>query len=292
MNDLIKSSFNSISPSAKWLLLNKALTKIPFAKEAVELIWNKQNPILPKENELSTNLILRLIYFETRYWSINEALDEMGINNILEFSSGYSFRGLDLCKNSNIYYIDTDLPRLLKDKKKLLQKLIDNYCPYSTNNLILKELNVLDEKAFFNIIRQFPDGPIIIANEGLLAYLDYNQKQELCSIINKILKEKDGYWVTADIHIKRDENSRFTIDIFDDTGKKFMKMHKIEENKFESFESAENFFYNCGFEIYKKIEPSTARVSSRKFLSKIPRSQLEILKNRKRTRETWILAPL
>ncbi len=291
MSKLKESHFDSISPSAKWLLLNKALTSIPFAKEAVELIWNKQNPILPKDNELTTDLILRLIYFETRYWSINEAVEALGIHNIFEFSSGYSFRGLDLCKNPDIYYVDTDLPRLVKNKKEILQKLVKNYCSYPTNNLVLQELNVLDEKAFLDIIHQFPKGPIIIVNEGLLVYLDNDQKQKLCSTINKILKDRNGYWVTADINIKTDENSGLTIDIFGDQAKKFLTEHNVEKNRFESFESAEDFFNNCGFKIYKKIEPPPAQVSSREYLSKIPRSYLEKLKNRKKIRETWILSP-
>ena len=290
MNESLRSSFNSISPSAKWLLLNKGLTKIPFAKEAVEVIWNNNNPDLFKENEFTKNIILRLIYFEIRYWSINEAIEELGIHNILEFSSGYSFRGLDLCKNPDIYYVDTDLPRLLKKKEKVLHELVNKYVSYSTSNLIMQELNVLDENAFFEITHQFPEGPIVIANEGLLVYLDIEQKRRLCSNIHKILKERGGYWVTADINIKKDENSSLNIDIFDDRGKNFLEIHNVEENKFKNYEVAENFFNDCRFNVYKKIEPNPARISSRKYLSKIPRDILEQLKNRKKTRQTWILA--
>ncbi|MFX1355646.1 MAG: hypothetical protein ACFFA8_00035 [Promethearchaeota archaeon] len=48
-------------------------------------------------------------------------------------------------------------------------------------------------------------------------------------------------------------------------------------------------FADCGFEIYKKIEVPPIKVSSRKWLSKVPKYILEELKSRTKTRETWIL---
>lgn len=285
----LKSTFDSISPSAKSLLLTKAFTNIPFAKEAIELIWREDSPQFAQEYLSSLEFILRLIHFETRYWSIDKALSEIGIKNILEFSSGYSFRGLSLCKNPEVLYIDTDLPLLLENKKLLVQELAKNYCSYPIKNLFLQELNVLDENAFIEVIHLLPSGPVAIVNEGLLVYLDDGQKRKLCTNIHKILNDLGGYWITADIYIKKDEQFPFTIDIFDKQGKEFLTKHNVEENKFESFESAEIFFANCGFEILKKIEVSPTQISSRRLLSKIPRSKLEDLKGRKKTRETWIL---
>ena len=289
MDVSFNSAFDSIIPSAKSLLLTKALTTIPFAKEAVELIWGEKSLQLAQEKVSSIGFILRLIHFETRYWSIDEALSELGIKNIIEFSSGFSFRGLSLCKNPEVYYIDTDLPHLLENKNIIVQELAKRYCNYPIDNLFLEELNVLDEEAFIKLIYLFPPGPVAIVNEGFLVYLDKEQKRKLCTIIHKILNERGGFSITADIYIKKDKQSAFTVDIFDEKGLEFLSQHNVEENKFESFKSAETFFASCGFEIYKKIEVPPAKVSSRKFLSKIPRSELKVLKNRKKTRETWIL---
>lgn len=289
MKESFNSGFDSISPSAKSLLLTKALTSIPFAKEAINLIWSKTQPRFAQEKISTVEFISRLIHFETRHWSIDEALSKIGMNNILEFSSGYSFRGLFLCKNPKVHYIDTDLPQLLENKKIIVQKLAKIYCNYPIDNLIMQELNVLDEDAFIKKIQLFPPGPVVIVNEGLLVYLDEEEKRKLCKIIHKILSDRGGYWVTADIYIKRDKQSTFALEIFDEQGKEFLANHNVEKNKFESFQSAENFFASCGFEIHKKIEVPPAKVSSRRLLAKIPRSRLEELKNRKKTRETWIL---
>ncbi|MFX0073590.1 MAG: class I SAM-dependent methyltransferase [Candidatus Hermodarchaeota archaeon] len=286
------SSFDSISPSAKSLLLIKSLTTIPFIKEAVKLLGINKNLHHDNEKFTSYQSILRSIHFETRYWSIDEALSAINLNNILEFSSGFSFRGLSKCENSEIFYIDTDLPQILETKKKMIRELSKKYCTYAISNLKLLELNVLDKDAFTKVINQFPNGPVAIVNEGLLMYLTKEQKKELCSVLHEILQQRGGYWITADVYIKRDEQSALSFDIFSKDGRDFLTNHNVEENKFESFKSAKEFFANCGFELYKKVEVSPVKVSSRKWLRKVPRDILEELKTRTKIRETWILKPI
>ncbi|MFW9876023.1 MAG: hypothetical protein ACFFG0_23215, partial [Candidatus Thorarchaeota archaeon] len=78
---------------------------------------------------------------------------------------------------------------------------------------------------------------------------------------------------------------------YDEKGKKFISEHQVEENKFESFKAAEIFFKECGFDIHNKIEIPSRQLSSIKFLAQIPKDKLEVIKSRKKSRETWILKP-
>ena len=183
----LNPGFDSISPSAKSLLLTKALTPIPFAEEAARLIWGENSIPYSRERLSSIGFILRLIHFEKRYWSIDKALNELGIKNILEFSSGFSFRGLSMCKDPEICYLDTDLPQFMENKKIVVQKLTKKFCSYPTDNLVLKTLNVLDKKAFAECISHFSDNSLVIVNEGLLVYFNKEQKRKLCSIILNLL---------------------------------------------------------------------------------------------------------
>ncbi len=128
-------------------------------------------------------------------------------------------------------------------------------------------------------------------NEGLLVYFNKGQKIKLCSIILNLLKEREGYWITTDIYVKKEMQNETPTDFYNKQGKTFLSDHHVEENKFESFVEAENFFRDCGFDIYKKIEPSKAQISSIKLLEKIPRFKLRDIKGRKKIRETWILKP-
>ncbi len=128
-------------------------------------------------------------------------------------------------------------------------------------------------------------------NEGFLMYLKKEQKEKLYSILRDILLQRGGCWITADVYLKKDQQSTLSFDIICKGGRDFLTTHSIEEHIFDSFKSAEKFFTNCGFEIFKKIEVPSGKVSSRKWLSRVPRDILEELKSRKKARETWILKP-
>ena len=110
-------NFNTISPSAKSLLLMKGHTNIPYARQAAELIMLPEK-YLPDFNKKDLTFWARVVHFESRYWSINQLLTELPIKNILELSSGYSFRGLDKIRQDGFNYIDTDLPELIGVKKR------------------------------------------------------------------------------------------------------------------------------------------------------------------------------
>src|ERR1041385_8812827 len=115
-------NYNTISASAEMLLLTKAHTNIPFAKEAAELYTHAQN--LPQDiSDKDFTFWARLAHFESRYWTIDQLLSQLETKNILEISSGFSFRGLKAVQENDVYYIDTDLPDIIAVKKKLLAQL-------------------------------------------------------------------------------------------------------------------------------------------------------------------------
>ena len=93
----------------------KGLTTIPFAREAAQLISQGEN-YTPTYEDKDLLFCLRTAHFEGRYLSINQLLEGLGIKNILELSSGFSFRGLAAVEKEDVYYIDTDLPDLIETK--------------------------------------------------------------------------------------------------------------------------------------------------------------------------------
>jgi O-methyltransferase involved in polyketide biosynthesis len=218
----------------------KGRTDIPFAKQVSEMIY----PGISGHD-------FRLKHFENRYRSIDSMLNGLGIKNILELSSGFSFRGLETVKRKGYHYIDTDLPGVIGTKRKFLEALLDRDPGIKIEGkLETLPLNALDEKEFNDIADRFPDGEIAIVNEGLLMYLDTAEKERLCGIIHELLIKRGGYWITADIYIKY--NREMPDFVPDSRTREFHEKHRIEENKFESFDEAANFFGRMGFEIDKK----------------------------------------
>lgn len=276
--------YSSISPSARSLLLLKGLTDIPFALEAARLISPGYQP------DFSCNDLAfwgRVLHFESRYRSINQLLSAIPVKNILELSSGYSFRGLNTVVNQDIYYIDTDLPEVIHSKLNLLATLQRNGTA-PKGKLETLPLNALHEADFTAIADHFPDGEIAIVNEGLLVYLDLEEKKKLCRNIRSILQKRGGYWITADIYIKP-ENKLASL-TRNDKLEKFFKEHRIEENKFDSFDAAEAFFKNEGFVVDKEAEAEHHASGSLKyFLAIATKEQLGHLKKAGRIRASWRL---
>ena len=289
MNDSINSDFKTISPSAMSLLETRSYTSIPFAKESFKIISQYNSNEDQPNNLLSKEVLLRIIHFETRYRSIDQGLQDIGYNKILEFSSGFSFRGLDFCKNPDIQYIDTDLPNIIETKTILVSHLTTSFCDYQPRNLILKSMNALDEVEFNDMVSIFRTGPLCIVNEGLLMYLNGEQKENLCKIIHKILSEYGGYWITADIYRKGEIEGRNIDNFYKQKGKEFLEKHNVENNKFTSFADAEKFFLKCGFDILKKIDIETKKLSSFKLLFNYYPSPKDINEGREKKMETWIL---
>ena len=281
--------YSSISPSAKALLLTKGLTPIPFAREAASLLFGDDSIEQARKRIADETFLLRLIHFENRYWSVDTLLDEFGGKNILEISSGFSFRGLNRAiGNAEVFYVDTDLPEIMDIKRRLTTELLERGQFALNGTLRMETLNVLNEGAFNQIIATFPDGPLTIVNEGLLVYLDEGEKRRLCSIIHKILTERGGHWITGDIYIKTERRVGDSNDEFS----QFLKKHHVDDNKFESFEQAEEFFNSCGFEVSKKLTVVPEKLSAAKYLSPETIARLQKPGARVRVHETWAVKPL
>jgi O-methyltransferase involved in polyketide biosynthesis len=281
--------YSSISPSAKSLLLMKGLTDIPFIADAAKLVWGKDTvKNLPGLLEKET-FIKRLIHFEARYKSVDMVMELIGGKNIIELSSGYSFRGLHMTLNHpDVFYADTDLPEVIEIKADLTTQFIEQQQLELQGELLTLPLNALDEGEFRKITGLLPPGPVNIVNEGLLMYLNTVEKEKLCKIIHRILKERGGYWITADIYVRKDIKLTSGNDMFN----RFLEAHNVEENKFESFEQAEQFFYKQGFRIHHKAGPVWHHLSALKYMEQDQLTQLVQQAGKLgKIRETWALIP-
>jgi O-methyltransferase involved in polyketide biosynthesis len=247
----------------------KGHTPIPFAKEASRLL-EKHSIASMKENlDEQFYYWMRVFHFEARYASINVLLEDIRPQNILELSSGYSFRGLDYCINHHAHYIDTDLPQVVDLKINLEKELIGDDSIFK-GKLETLPLNALDEQSFDEIVARFNNSPLTIVNEGLLMYLNTGEKKKLCHIIRKHLVQKGGYWITADIYIRTPESNVRNLKMSKEEEEFFTK-HHIDENKFDSEIAAEEFFKSEGLVIDKVSHVDVTALSSfQKLLQYVP----------------------
>lgn len=232
--------FSTISPTARALLLAKAQTTIPYAREAAELLFGAEAVSRARDDATSNPAIAgRQRHFELRERSIDEALAMRGAMRVLELAAGFSLRGLAMAECEGVVYIDTDLAEIATAKADLVARL--HPAPLA-GALHVRALDALDTRAFRAMVDGIPAGPLAIVHEGLLMYLDDEEKARLAANVREALVARGGAWITADVYVRgptrmyRDEQTQ-----------SFLDRHNVEENKFASFAAAASFFTAQGF---------------------------------------------
>jgi O-methyltransferase involved in polyketide biosynthesis len=241
--------FSTISPSAKSLLMVRAQTSLPFARQAAELLWGA-NAVTEAERETASTpwAAGRKNHFEQRARSIDAAIEAVGSPRILELAAGLSFRGLDMAaRRADVFYLDTDLPEIAAAKANLVARLHPAPLP---GRLLVRPLDALDAEAVRAAVAGMPAGPITIVQEGLLMYLDDAEKTALAESVREVLLSRGGAWITADVYVRsavqphRDERTT-----------KFLEQHRVEEKKFADFVAAAAFFESHGFTVTRRLAP-------------------------------------
>lgn len=241
--------YSTISPSALSLLVMKSGSSIAFAKQAAALLWSDGRVPDELAHALTEeNARRRLRHFENRYRSLDRLLEQANCPNVLEIGSGLSFRGLELARTRKTHYVDTDLPALVALKAELVARLHPG--PLAGTLRVLA-LDALDGGAFEKVVASIPEGPLAIANEGLLVYLNQREKARLAAHVRAALVARGGRWLTADVYLKNPGGSAPTVGY--GRSRAFIDAHRIEQNKFADWGAAEQFFRDAGFEVVERL---------------------------------------
>jgi len=238
--------FSTISPSARSLLKVKAHTTLPFARRAAELVFGTDEVAVANAGP---DAEARRRHFELRARSIDAVLDELAATRVIELAAGLSFRGLDRAARTPVTYLDTDLPAIIELKAALVAQLAPTEL---AGTLHVQALDALDTAAFRAAVALLPPGEIAIVHEGLLMYLDDDEKARLAANIREALCDRGGAWVTADVYVRSEHHLHR-----EDHVKQFLIEHRVEERKFADWPAAETFFAAHGFRVMNKHAPST-----------------------------------
>ena len=254
MTGAVARDYSTISPSALSLLLTKSQTEIPFAKQAAALVYGNSAPSELEDTMKGGGANRNLKHFVKRYRSLDTLLRQVALPRVLEIGAGLSFRGLELARTTDTFYVDTDLPRIAELKAKLVQQLHPDPL---LGTLLVRALDALDADALLSTVALIPPGPLAIANEGLLIYLNAEEKARLARNVRRALLARGGVWLTADVYIRNpaDYPSVFA----EPSAREFLDRHQVDENKFSDFGEAERFFLQNGFSIQSKLAPEHSK---------------------------------
>jgi O-methyltransferase involved in polyketide biosynthesis len=238
--------YSAISPSAKSLLLVKAQTDLPFARQAAEILFGAD--AVARAASVDPAIARRRHHFALRARSLDAALRAHGATRVLEIAAGLSFRGLSMAARKDVAYFDTDLPELVSVKSELVARL--HPAPLA-GCLRLQALDALDAAAFRRTVQEMPSGAFAVIHEGLLMYLGEDEKMQLAASVREALLERGGAWITADVYVRSETHL-----LRDESTQKFLAEHRVEENKFADWKAAETFFTSNGFSIDHRDAPA------------------------------------
>lgn len=243
--------FSTISPSARLLLALRAATTLPYARAAALRLLGADG-LAEEEARLAAlpGTSLRRFHHEQRFRSIDTLLTHVGAKAVVELAGGLSFRGLALVEREAVTFVDTDLPEMIETKRALIAEL--GTAP-RVGELRLEALDATDAAALRATVDTLPPGPVAVVNEGLLMYLDVDEKRRLATSIRAALTSRPGSaWITADIYFRVPHDPR----IFRDPKVvAFLAQHNVEANKFADAAEAEALFTSAGLAIREKLVP-------------------------------------
>ena len=291
-----RTDHNKISPTAKITAYWRSLTDIPHAKEIAKAVNAERTARemlgerIVKMGSLSPSI------FEARYKSINYALRKAGINNVMELACGLSPRGLEVVSNGGIY-VGTDLPEMHAESSPIIRTIAERY-RIPINHLHLQATNVLNQRELESAALHFNGGQFAVCNEGLLMYLDSEEKTKMAYHLRQILRDSGGCWITTDMVFRVIRESIATLfgpeakrvirpamkNIADQTGR------DVLANDFVDKREAMEFYGDLGFAIEQipmypgDYELSTAHRLHQSFKDRF----LEILS----TARVWVMTPI
>ena len=254
-NTQTRNDHHKISPTAKITAYWRSLSDIPYSKEIAAAVNAEETARELLGERIVTMGSLSPTIFEVRYKSINSGLKKAGIKNALELACGLSPRGLEVVSGGGIY-VGTDLPDMYSESSPIIGE-IARRAGAPMNRLHLQPANALSKEDLRNAASHFNGERFAICNEGLLMYLDRDEKKTLGENIRELLIETGGCWITTDVifRVIRDsimqifgQGAKETVrpalkNIIEQTGR------DIIANDFKDKAEAVDFYTNLGFRI-------------------------------------------
>jgi O-methyltransferase involved in polyketide biosynthesis len=252
MTKIDDANYTSIIPTAFVTAYPRTFTDIPYSSEIFEgLEAFRKKEHLPEigEDQKIDRLAPEL---EARHKLIDKLLAISGATQVLELAAGLSTRGLLFSAKPLNLYAELDLEEMVEMKNKILSQiktLPSNLRIVSGNALRLADIN--------NAVSSFnPKKPVAVVNEGLLRYLNFDEKTQIAKNVREILSRFGGVWITCDTTSKKflatqDKVTKPGMNkkLSSISGKNF------EDNMFEDNEHAVKFFSNLGFSV--EVHPFT-----------------------------------
>lgn len=234
--------YSRITPTAFGVTKLRAYSDIPYAEAVLKEIQG-----MPEVDDQIVYPPERAPQIEARYKLVDRMIAKSQVRQILELASGLTMRGLAMTQDSEVEYVELDLPEMVTTKESLLRAVLsgDSQPP----NLHIESGNALNVEDISKVARYFKPEPVTVIHEGLLRYLNFSEKTTVARNVRSVLKRFGGVWITPDITLK----SVLAVDNSQAPGQNqvidSIVGRTIADNAFESVDAAQQFFESLGFTV-------------------------------------------
>ena len=135
-----------------------------------------------------------ILIHELRHVAMNRTIEETGIDNIFDLPCGYSQRVFEMLELGKTY-VGGDLPAVINSFVPVVNEMLTDE---EKKKVAFKVTDVTSYESLEKAVEHI-DGPVCIPMEGLTVYLNKEEKTRLISNMKRLLTQKGGCWLAADV---------------------------------------------------------------------------------------------
>ena len=192
-----KELYERANPVSKTAVTTLALRAAAGYEKAAEILKRLNVDMEYYKNTAVTDELIRnvgIMIHELRHVAMNRTIEETGIDNIFDLPCGYSqrvFEMLDLGKT----YVGGDLPAVIESFLPVVNEMLTDE---EKKRVAFKVTDATSYESLEKAVAHI-DGPVCIPMEGLTVYLNKEEKTRLISNMKRLLTQKGGCWLAADV---------------------------------------------------------------------------------------------
>ncbi len=241
------SDFDKISPTALLVAYVRQFSDIPYAKEIAQLTRAQEIARQFESQGQEEQPVVVAALIEARYKAIEQVRAQFSGTQILELASGLLPRGMILSQNPEVIFIESDLPDMIQQKQQLVKHIVG-----SRSNLHFLAINATDNLNSHALSDYFQQAlPVTVLCEGLLMYLTFPEKQQVCANVREILQTYGGVWITSDFTTKEARRMLQNDSALRQVNQKISSSteRRFTDNDFEDLDHAKQFAGAQGFQV-------------------------------------------
>lgn len=243
-------NYDKIGPTAWSVAYQRTLADIKYSKEIFDELASMIASTDLKQRdyfEKSKTSKYSTVRVEARYKLINRILEWQRPVQVFEIAAGLSPRGLSMAEaNPDLTYVELDLPGMTNEKRRILSQIEAKF-KRRIPNLNIEPGDALEYESLFAATKHFRHGNIAVINEGLLRYLNFEQKAKVSQNVHQLLENFGGVWITPDITLRQVIMSEGGYG--ERQSMKELAGMDIYANSFRDVEHAKDFFTQQGFQV-------------------------------------------